>query len=201
MPDYSNINDLIHEEVNDFLYDIFFNLGSKFDADAGLRAFFESEKGREPKENPTLSDVAQIDKAWAEDVSDTDEFEENLHYHIDGMLTYYGVVQDIYFNSFWSNQIQESDTLSGNFSDDKSFGDYSGYGVIMRIMQEQIYTWASEHFREEYEKWRDDKDKSSWLIDYLVKIDAYNRDKWEDVIYEYYNDKVSKDYSDNFPFK
>ena len=68
-------------------------------------------------------------------------------------------------------------------------------------MQEQIYTWASEHFREEYEKWRDDKDKSSWLIDYLVKIDAYNRDKWEDVIYEYYNDKVSKDYSDNFPFK
>ena len=201
MPDYSNINDLIHEEVNDFLYDIFFNLGSKFDADAGLRAFFESEKGREPKENPTLSDVAQIDKAWAEDVSDTDEFEENLHYHIDGMLTYYGVVQDIYFNSFWSNQIQESDTLSGNFSDDKSFGDYSGYGVIMRIMQEQIYTWASEHFREEYEKWRDDKDKSSWLIDYLVKIDAYNRDKWEDVIYEYYNDKVNKDYSDNFPFK
>jgi Uri superfamily endonuclease len=195
MPDYSNINDYIHEQANDFLFDIIgvYDLLNQRSETGGRPYVYTSF---ETKENPTVSNVEAIIKEWDKDISNTEEFNDNLHYHIDTMLDYYGVAQDIYFNSFWSMEIQETNPLSDEYrlvstvKRDHVEMD-SGYYLIMGMIHDQIYTWAKDHFRKLYDTWRLDKDKSSWFIDYIHRTfsNREEREQWEDVIYGYYDDK------------
>lgn len=172
MPEYSNINHFIEEQIEDFILDVV----PDFD--------FE-----EARKNP-MQYIKAWDKDADKDLSNTDAFEDDLNYRLDNMLVYYYVVQDIYFNSFYSQQIQEEDDMGTSTSDITG-----AYDKIMSIMTAQIYSWGQNHFRERYEQFINDEDKFDFILSLLNISNMQSQEhkvenrEVEDALAKYYNEK------------
>jgi hypothetical protein len=170
MPEYSNINNYIDDEIETFIFEV-------------MPEFNLKEASKNPKKY-----IAEWDKESEKfDFEDTDEFQEILNYRIDNLLIYYSTVVDIYFNSYFSSTIQEEyDDLGADRSGDE-------FLVIMNIMQGQIYNWGVEHFTSRYQEFRTSRDKFHILLGYLLykyPIDDENNELIRDALAKYYNDKT-----------
>jgi hypothetical protein len=171
MPEYTNINHFLEEQIEDFIVDVV----PDFD--------FE-----EARKNP-MQYIKAWDKVADTDISDTDVFEDELNYRLDNMLTYYYVVQDIYFNSYYSQQIQEEDDMG------IAIDTTGGYDTVISIMSAQIYSWGQNHFRERYQKFINDDDRFDIILSLLSvssqqsQEDNVKNRKVEDALAKYYNEK------------